>query len=77
LLELVAHLALCIGSNLFDLLMAIIAFIYLSVVNRLKILGKSLKSLVTELATGANIFGSVGLVEGHRTIPLEDLRWAS
>ena len=65
LLELVVHLALCIRSNLFDLHAAIMAVVLASVVNRLKILGESLKILVAELATGANKLGSVGLVEGH------------
>ena len=65
LLELMAHLALRIKSNLFGLHTAIIAVIHASFVNQLEILGKSLKSLFAELATGANIFGSVGLVEGN------------
>ena len=42
LLELVAHLALRIKSNLFNLQMAIMVVIHASVVNRLKILRESL-----------------------------------
>ncbi len=63
--KLVAHLALCIGSNFVELAARNEAFAQAGVVDQLEILRKRLKHLFAKLAARANVLRSVSPVEGH------------
>jgi hypothetical protein len=63
--KLVAHLALCIGSNLVKLTARDKAFPQAGVVDQLEILRKRLERLFSKFATRAKVLRSVSPVEGH------------
>ena len=63
--KLVAHLALCIGSNLVELTARDKAFPQAGVVDQLEILRTRLERLFSKFATRAKVLRSVSPVEGH------------
>ena len=63
--KIVAHLALCVGLNLFELTARNEAFAKARVVDRLKILRDRLERLFAKFVTRANILHPVSPVEGH------------
>ncbi len=54
-----------IHLDLLDLIASVTAIVLASVINQLKILGKSLKGPFTKFTTGAYVSRHVALMEGH------------
>ena len=65
LLEFLAHLALCVGSNLVDLMAQNNAHAQSSMVDELKVLCKRLEHLLAKFTARVDLLRPVAPVEGH------------
>ena len=65
LLKLVAHLALCVGSNFVKLMVQNEIFVHARVVDQPKVLRECLEHLLAKFTTRADVLHPVALVEGH------------
>ena len=65
LFKLLTHFLFCVRLIFFVLMATIVDVAYSSILDRLEVLGKSLKGLFVEFPASADVFDTAGLVEWH------------